>query len=177
MRLGGWWRLWIAASALYAVGIIANTAFLWPDVDDIVHHPSFTYRMPEQAQAVLRKTGPKTLSELEKALVAADKQGDATEAKRLANEIWTRRKEPWSADPMILEMPNDHKIEVAGDTQTQDSNLVGKEYVRVLRAELDSRRRTILRNAFLAWFAPVLLVCLLAVVSRWVYAGFVAGKK
>jgi hypothetical protein len=169
--------LWIAASLVYAVGIIANTAFSWPDVDGISHHPSFIYRMPEQAQAVLKKVGPKTLPELEKTLVAADKQGNATEAKRLANEILIRRKEPWSGDPLILEMPNGHKIEVAGDTQTQDSDLVGKEYVHVLNAELDNHRMTVLRNAFLAWVAPVLLLCLLGLVSRWVYGGFAAGRK
>ena len=177
MRIGGWWRLSIATSGLYAVVVIVITAFSWPDVANISHHPSFTYRMSEPTQAVLNKAGPKTLSELEQALVAADKQGEVSEAKRLASEILARRKQPWSGDPIVLEMPNGHRFEVAGNTEKHDSELVAQEYVRVLRSELDGRRREILVNAILAWLVPVLAACLLGMVSRWVYAGFIAGKK
>lgn len=199
MHLGGWWRLWIATSSLYAVVVIGITAFSWPEITSITHHPSFIYRMSEQSrvildkaktfdpdaylaakeqtQVMLNKTGARTLSELEVALVDADKKGNVTEAKHLANEILTRRKARSLADPMVLEMLNGHKLEVAADTQIQDSTLVSKEYVRILESELDGYKSTVLLKAFLAWLVPVLLICLLGLVYRWVNVGFVSGKK
>ena len=177
MRLGGWWRLWIALSALYAIVLSVIAVISWTEVDAISHHPSFTYRMSQSAQAVVGRATSKTMQELEQGLLAADKRGDVSEAKKLANEILTRRKEPWSAAPLVLEMPNGHKFEVAGNTSPADVDLVGLEYVNVLKAELKDRHKKELLDTFLLWLVPVLAACLLGVTARWVYTGFVAGRK
>jgi hypothetical protein len=169
--------LWIAASGLYAVTLAAFTVSSWPVVDEIPHHPSFTYRMPQAAQAVVGRAGPKTLKELEQELVAADKRSDVSEARRLANEILARRKEPWGAAPLVLEMPNGHKFEVAADTKSPDVDLVGQEYVNVLKAEQKNRQQQSVLHAFLFWLGPVLAAGLLGVTARWVYAGFIAGRN
>ena len=176
MRLGGWWRLWMAAAAVYGVAVATVTAMSWPGTPQIVHHPSFTYRMSAPALAVLNRPNPKSTAELERALVAADRAGATDEAKSIAREIQKRRAEPWTNDPIILEMPNGHEFQVAADTRKQDSDLVAKEYVRVLQAEVSGERWKSVMNAILIWLIPTLAVCVMGLLTRWVYSGFKSGK-
>lgn len=177
MKLGGWWRLWIAVSAIYGIGVIAFTALAWPDVAQISDHPSFRDRMPSEAKSVMDRIQPKPLPDLIRALREADRTGAVEEAKHLANEISDRKSHPGLAEPIVIEMPNGYTIEIAGNTKKEESILVAKAYVGVLKAEVESRRADLLKRALLAWLAPTLAICAIGLVSKWVYAGFKRGKR
>jgi hypothetical protein len=55
VNLGGWWRLWIAMSLVYGIAIGAIAFTSWPNLSSIAHHPSFDYRLPPPAAAVLNR--------------------------------------------------------------------------------------------------------------------------
>lgn len=176
MRLSGWWRLWVALVAIHAVVVIGVTLFLWPDTARVQHHPSFTYRMSDRALTVLNRPGPKPTAELERLLIAADRKGNVDEAKKLAVEIRNRQAKAWSSDPILLEMPNGHRFQVAADTPDSDSELIGREYVRVLQSEVGRESMELAKNAALMWLVPSLAFLVLGLLIHWVYLGFKASK-
>lgn len=171
--LGGWWRLWLALSGLYGAAVIAVAVAAWPDVPQVSHHPSLYYRMSETAQTVMNRAGLPTREELERGLIEADRSGDASRARYFALEIRDRQsKGRWQDAPIILEMPNKHQILVAGSTSKSESELVGREYARVLQDEVESLRWRAVLYFALVWLGPVAAVCALGLLTSWVVAGF-----
>lgn len=79
--------------------------------------------------------------------------------------------------PRVLSMPNGYEIEVRGDTKLDEINLVGLDYVRVLRSVVSERRIAALRNALLIWLVPSILVCVLGFAVAWVFRGFKRGHR
>jgi hypothetical protein len=53
MHLGGWWRLWIAVSVLYAIAVYWGAYVSWPLPEKISHHPAFDYQFSPGARSVL----------------------------------------------------------------------------------------------------------------------------
>jgi len=173
MRLGGWWRLWLALAAVYAAVVALVVAATWPNIESVEHHPSFLYRMSESAQAVLNRAGLPTRQELEQALIEADRRGAVEDARRLARAISDRRQKPaWSEAPILLEMPNKHRLEVVAQTPKSEMELLSGEYTRILRTELQAQRYSAVAGAFLYWLIPMAVIGVLGMLARWVYDGF-----
>lgn len=168
MRIGGWWRLWIVLSGIYTslVMIIAFSVASWPTVESISHHPSFNYRMSEQAQAVINKRWDA-------------KQLKADVESMLADNIPKEEIDEYvgSHFPITLQMANGHTYEVARDDKSQDFNVVAQEYTHVLRSEMQTRRKDVIVTVFGIWIVPIAVACLLGLMTRWVWSGFVSAKR
>lgn len=175
-HIGGWWRLWIALASLYAILVFVYVAISWPTLQAVEHHPSFMYRMPDSVQAILRRPAPRTVAELEDALRKAESQQNSQQVKAIKAEINSRQKEPWFADPIILEMPNGYQLEVPGHTVRLDSEKVARAYFDVLQNELRHQYTHLALKAFLTWLVPVVTLCLGGLLARWVYSGFKAKE-
>lgn len=141
MRFGGWWRLWIAMSAAYAIAVAVGTYVAWPSSAGIAHHPAFDYQLSAEAVAVLNRPN------------RTDAQG-------------------WESAPHVLQMPNGHKFRVAADTSKESSELLAREYVRILDAETSNQRLRALGKAGAVWLMPVLAFCVLGLTIRWINRGF-----
>ena len=83
----------------------------------------------------------------------------------------------WVRDPIILEMPNGHRFEVLGNTTSDQSQEVAKDYVRVLNSLANDRRMSAMRTSFLAWVVPCLMVLVLGWAVGWIYRGFRRGSN
>lgn len=175
-RLGGWWRLWIVLTLVYGGVVAAFTWTFWPEVSRVPHDFTFLKQMSSDALLILER--PKTLPELERALMEADRAGNTEFARNLAQQIVRFREAPkWQQAPKILEMPNGHQFEVAGDTPDNLAALVGKEYVRVLQATASEQRFRSIGTAILAWLVPTALVCALGLAAAWILRGFRDGRR
>lgn len=169
--LGGWWRLWIVVSVIYGGLVAAYTWMLWPEVSRVQHDARFIKQMSPGALAVLE--APKTIAELERALIEADRSGATEQARTLARRIRDLREgREWETAPIVLEMPNGHEFKVAGDTKDEQAKLVGKEYVRLLQSVAAEQRFAAVGTALLAWLIPSLLLCGLGLAVAWVIRGF-----
>jgi hypothetical protein len=148
----------------------------WPEVSRTAHHPAFIYQMSPKARAVIDR--PKTLAELEQALIAADRAGSVEKARGFAQEILRIRKGgDWEDAPLVLEMPNGYQFHVAGDTKPEQTALVGREYVRVLQAATTEAKIAAVGNALLIWLIPSLVVCALGLAVAWIFRGFGGGHR
>lgn len=169
--LGGWWRLWIVISVIYGGLVAAYTWMVWPEVSRIQHDAKFIKQMSPAALTVIE--APKTIAELEQALIEADRSRATEQARTLARRIrGLREGREWETAPIVLEMPNGYEFKVAGDTKDDQANLVGKEYVRVLQSVVSQQRIAAVGTALLAWFIPSLLLCGLGLAVAWVIRGF-----
>ncbi len=174
--LGGWWRLWIVLTLIYGGAVTAFTWMSWPDVSRISHDPAFLKQLSADAVLILER--PKTLPELERALVEADRAKNTEFARNLAQQIIRLREAPkWQQAPKVLEMPNGHEFQVAGDTPDDLATLVAKEYVRVLQSVASERRFTAIGTALLVWFLPSAFVCALGLAVAWVVRGFRGARR
>lgn len=128
--------------------------------------------------ALLILERPKTFPELELALVEADRAGNTEFARNLTQQILRLREAPkWQQAPKILEMPNGHQFQVAGDTPDNLASLVGKEYVHVLQSVASEQRFTSIGTAVLVWLVPSALVCALGLAAAWIIRGFRGGGR
>lgn len=167
MKISGWWRLWIVLSGIYAVIVITVTVTVWPSIRSIPHHPSFNYRISDASQKVLaRPNSPATLA-LEQKLIDADKRGAKDEARMYALEIKDRRAKLWE-----VEMPNGHRFEISANSTEIELERIGREYTEVLTAEVHKERAWTTFYAFLWWLCPVVAVCILGGLTRWIFQGF-----
>lgn len=167
MRLGGWWRLWIALSGIYSIIVltIVFSSANWPTVESISHHPSFNYRMSERAQTVInRMWDNKQLKVDVKTMLAAN-----VPEEKIKEYIQ-------SHSPTTLKMPNGHTFEAVGDDKSQDFNVVAQEYTRVLKSEVQTRRKDFIMTALGIWIIPIATSCLLGLMIRWVWSGFSSAK-
>ena len=170
-NLGGWWRLWIVLSVIYAGLVVVYTAGRWPDLSQVSHHPAFIFQMTPQAQIVINR--PKSLAELEQALIEADRNGDTQNARDFAMRIQEIRKnDNWEDAPRLLEMPNGHRFEVAGDTKPEQATMVIQEYTRVLQLSARDDKVAASLKGFLTWLLPSLLICALGFSGAWIRRGF-----
>jgi hypothetical protein len=170
-HLGGWWRLWIVLTFLYGVLVASYTGMYWPEVSRISHHPAFIYRMSPEARAVLSR--PKSLAELEQALVEADRAGATEKAREVSQEILRiRKRDNWEDVPLVLEMPNGYQLQVASDTKREQANMLGREYVRVLQTATSEARLSAIGNALLIWLTPSIIICALGLAAAWILRGF-----
>lgn len=167
--------MWMVLSGIYAVIVVAVAVSFWPGPSSVSHHPSFIYRMNDDALKILARKESSTMAELEEALVAADKKGSVDEARMYTLEIKDRRANPWKGDPFVLEMANGFKMQVSARTSNEEKLLLGKEYARVVNDELAKERWWVVLYAFLSWLVPLLVVCALGLLARWVYQGFKKG--
>lgn len=175
-QLGGWWRLWIVLTLIYGCAVAAFTWISWPEVSRIPHDPAFLKQMSSDAVLILER--PKNLSELERALVEADRAKNTEFARKLAQQIVRLRESPkWQQDPMVLEMPNGHEFQVAGDTPKDLAGVVGKEYVRVLQSVASEKKLRSLGAAVLAWLVPSAFVCALGLAVAWIIRGFRGARR
>lgn len=173
--LGGWWRLWIVLTAIYGCAVAAFTWLTWPDVSSIPHDPAFLKQMSPDATLVLER--PKTLPELERALVEADRAKNPEFARKLDQQIVRLREGPkWQQSPIVLQMPNGHEFQVAGDTPNDLATLVGKEYVRVLQSVVSEKRFKAIGTAVLVWLIPAAIACALGLAVAWIIRGFLGAR-
>jgi hypothetical protein len=175
-QLGGWWRLWIVLTLIYGCAVAGFTWISWPEVSRVPHDPAFLKQMSSDAVLILER--PKTLSELESALVEADRAKNTEFARELAQKIVRLREAPkWQQDPIVLEMPNGHEFQVAGDTPSDLSKVVAREYVRVLQSVASERKLKSLGTAVLVWLVPSVVVCALGLAVAWVIRGFRGARR
>jgi hypothetical protein len=175
-HFGGWWRLWVVLAVIYAGLVAIYTWTSWPEVSRTAHHPAFIYQMSPEARAVIDR--PKTLAELEQALIAADRAGSVEKARGFAQEILRiRKRDNWEDAPIVLEMPNGHQLHVAGDTKPEQTTLIGREYTRVLQAATTEAKMAAVGNALLIWLIPTLVVCVFGLAVAWVFRGFRGGHR
>jgi hypothetical protein len=147
-RLSGWWRLWIVASVIYGAMIVVFTWHSYPHVESISYEASHLKRLSDRTLLILGgRVQPS---------IAAD------------TPMWARA-------PIILEMPNGHRFEVIGNTTPEQSKEVAKDYVDVLNSIANERRISALKDAFLAWTVPCLLILALGWAVGWIQRGFGHG--
>jgi hypothetical protein len=173
--LGGWWRLWIVLTMVYGGLVATYTGLSWPEVSHISHDPSFLKQMSPEALAIINR--PKTLTDLEQAFVAADRASATENARKLAQEVRRQQELPeWERAPLVLSMPNGYEFQVAGDTKSDQANLVGRDYVRVLQSTASERRVTDVVRALFIWLVPSAILCALGSAVGWVFRGFKKGQ-
>src|SRR5260221_13343252 len=101
MRLGGWWRLWIALSVVYGALVSIYTWNAFPTLAALEHEPEFITQMASEAQAALKVEPRKR-----------PKEHKATEDESsMKFEILGASQS--DEDIVKLEMPNGHIFKVA----------------------------------------------------------------
>ncbi len=144
-RIGGWWRLWIVATATYGAIVLALTLQFVPGVEDIPYDAGQLKHLSDRSLEILAgHTQPQSPK--------MDSKGKAA--------------------PIVLEMPNRATFEVLGNTPNEQSNEVAKDYVRVLNSIVQEKRGVAIRRAVIWWFVPSISVLALGWAVGWVHRGF-----
>jgi hypothetical protein len=172
MRLGGWTRLWMAVTVAYGAVVVAIAIVFWPSLLTIPHDPTFLDRLSSEAAAGVRRPMPKTMRQLEEELLTADEAGRADEVRRLVREIKERRAQPVKDEAITLELPNGHRLLLAGSLNDEDLSLIGREYTKVLNDELFARRLYASAKFLGIWLVPSLLLLAAGCTVSWIRAGF-----
>lgn len=142
--LGGWWRLWVVAAAVYGALVAAHTVFIWPSTESIAHRAAFEDRFSSDVKRILtRRSGP---------------WNDYAVGERYKG--------------VALEMPNGHTFEVADGLPQKQYNLLAREYIAMLKEEESARRWLQIRNSFLIWLVPSAAALFLGHAVGWVFRGF-----
>lgn len=151
IRLGGWWRLWIVASATYGASVAVFTWSTFPaGVETISYQESHLKLLSDRALLILGgRVQPSIPADSPK----------------------------WARAPIVLEMPNGHRFEVVGNTTSGQTKEFAKDYLRLLNSILAQRRLSAVQTAFLAWVIPCLLALVLAWAAAWIYRGFKQGSN
>lgn len=170
MKLGGWWRLWIALSGFYVAILAIVSAANWPSIRDITHGPWLTYRLTASSQDLLRQ--PISIAGLEAALVAAHRAGNTDEARRYAHQILEARSNSWQHDPIVVIGPNGHSFDLPASASRKAIADFEQDYQRVLRQEVEGRRTKILREFFIVGAVPPFFLLLVGTTCGWVLRGF-----
>ena len=130
-RLGGWWRLWIAVTAIYGAVVGAFTWQTLPRVENTPYDANHLRRMSDRSLEILA-------------------------GQTRSPQIQDNPK--WKDAPIILEMPNGHSFEVHGNTPNEQFQDIAKDYVKVLGSVVDEKRTVTIQHAFLLWLIPCLIV-------------------
>jgi hypothetical protein len=154
--LNGWWRLWIVLSIVY--GVVVATLF-WPrplSGESIPHDSAFVNEMSPDTQKIVEELEFEDLLRRRQAAFGGEPP-----------------KPPENRpSPITLRMPNGHDFQIPGDTTEEQAKRVGKEYVRVLMAQADRKRRLVIETGFLIWLIPSVAVAVLGLTFAWIRRGF-----
>lgn len=161
VKLGGWWRVWIAISVLYGGVVAAYSWHTFPTLKALGHENTYVSLMSREAQDILRveprrrpfKPSRPDLSE--KSVLY-----------KIERDLYDDR------DITRVVMPNGHEFEIASHVSEPQRNEIAREYTKVLQSALPPKQAEALMWAFVCWLAPVLLLCGLGVSTRWIYRGF-----
>jgi len=154
MKLGGWWRLWIALSVIYGCFVAIYTFNTFPSLEIISHQDEYLLMMSTQAQQIV-------------ATEARPLPPPPTAKGLMEFQVYGR-----GPDVRFLSMPNGFTLSLAGHLTNEQRNIVADEYTRVLRTALPSARLEALLIALLIWLGPVVAPCLLGLTARWISKGF-----
>jgi hypothetical protein len=160
MRINGWQRLWVVASALYLAAILMFAYSMFPGLERISHRVEFWDRLPKasiEKLLILEKmkpvTDPKLLTEL-----------NATGPK--ATVKWDNVK------PESASMPNGHELLFHVEATKEDIKEISNQYVKILREEAFPIRMNFLFLTLLVWIVPCVAAYVLGWAFGWVYRGF-----
>ena len=187
VRLNGWQRLWIVASILYLVPVVAFIALSWPTAATTEHRDAFIARLPVELRAH----------------VGAAYDSDAARKLSWKSKIETTIPPPPPGYPSIPPPPDAYKpgikspaetppppgftlvaadvsfpngailqIHVARNGDTEPDARVAPAYWAVVEAEARAARWTVVWHAFLIWFVPCLSLYALGWSVAWVRRGF-----
>jgi hypothetical protein len=154
MKLGGWWRLWIALSVIYGCLVAVYTFNTFPNLENTPHSDEYLSMMSTQAKQIISIKArplpppPKGESGLEPLFMGR------------------------GPDERFLSMPNGFTFTLAGHLTSEQRNIVAHEYTRVLYSVLPSAQLGAILTALLVWLGPVIAVCFLGLTTRWVIRGF-----
>jgi hypothetical protein len=144
-RLGGWWRLWIVTTTVYAAAVAAFVGYSFPRVEGLLFEEGHIKLLSTRSREILA--------------------GRTQPASTLADPEWKRA-------PFIFEMPNGHRFEVPGNTPIEQAEELARDYMAVLLSLTKQRRNEALGSALLIWIVPSLLLLAAGWGIGWVYRGF-----
>lgn len=177
MKLGGWWRLWIAVAGIYAAVVVSLAVRDFPEISSIHHHPSFVSQLSKESQSVLTRPPQSPTIEMERKFAEALRSGETAKARLYELELKQLKSTRfWESDNLVLEMPNGHIFSVPAGAKDSELDRLGKEYTDALNSELGERRKSAAAEALLWWAVPTFSLCLLGLLFRWVKNGFLSGK-
>ncbi|WP_129210700.1 hypothetical protein [Crenobacter cavernae] len=177
MKLGGWLRLWILMSVLYAIPIALLTWAEFPSVGRISHHGEFYDRLPKDSIEKLVGKGTS------KIFFDPDEIGTDVEILKgprlhFRNGVVEKGKgiSQGFVDPDEIgdevEMPNGHRLPFRSGVTEKDISAVANQYHDILKAEAFTERFKVIGYGFAAWLVPCIAAYILGWAIRWVYRGF-----
>ena len=154
MKLGGWWRLWVALSIMYGLLVAVYTFNTFPSLETIPHQDEYLSMMSTEAHEIVAiKPLPRSLPSVAKGEMEFAILGPGP-------------------DERFLSMSNGFTFTLAGHLTDAQRNVVAHEYTRVLYSVLPGAKRSAILIALLIWLGPVVAMCLLGLTARWVIGGF-----
>lgn len=169
--IGGWWRLWIVLSVLYASVAVVVEARYWPSIARTPHDPSLEYELSDESRRLLRARSP-SLNDLFDSLRRADRAGDVELARSVARRIRRAQVEPWTLDPVVIRAANGYIFHLPATSTKSEVAAFSADYHRALAADVADRSRDSLIRLMLVAIAPPLGVLLLALAFAWIRQGF-----
>ena len=160
MKIGGWWRFWIAISAIYGSAVAAYTWDTFPTLSSAKQWGDYLSRMAPEAQAILRIEPERRPFKPESRV---DERSPLAAIDRVLYD-----------DRVIdrIKMPDGNHLEVASKVPEQQKNLVAREYTRLLHSALLQQRIEAVVWALIYWLGPALLLCGLGLTTKWIHKGF-----
>jgi hypothetical protein len=171
MKLGGWWRLWIVSSGIYAAILAVAFASHWPKASEVPHGPWLLYRMSQSSQRLLQRPSP-TMQDLEQGLAEADRSGNVIQARELAKQITVGREQPWRLYPIAIPGPNGHYLSIPADSTKEEAADIAGDYKRVVEDEAFRQKVKRAELFLLALICPPTLLLALVFSALWVRRGF-----
>jgi hypothetical protein len=148
-KLGGWLRLWIVTSALYAAIVAALAWSTLPTPESVHHNAAFYPSVPIAERSRILNSQVKASNE-------QDFIRDARSVK----------------DAELDQMPNGHTLVFRAGLKPAEVESSVQAYWEVVEHVAAQQRSRHIFIAFLWWLLPVLFVCVIGFGVRWVARGF-----
>lgn len=165
MKLGGWWRLWIALTVLYGLAIVGLMFATWPNASNTGAPWVFKYLGPAWDADV------PTIDSLQVALSDANSNGQEGKAAQLRRWIADGKRSPLnlmvgvnSCSPPTLQLP---------PTLSNDQILALRKAVqRACARAVTARQVRTVKQSTLLFLVPPVILLILCLFVVWVRQGF-----
>lgn len=144
-RISGWWRLWIAGSALWVAFWILITARSIPTSHPRLDEEDLKGLKPELKRLVATKDHP------------------------LYGPDWLRKDK---GNLIYLHAPDEQVVLLGPETTTEQMDAVKADYIRLQSEKFTMERRNRFRDIAALTILPCLVVLILGLSCQWVIRGF-----
>lgn len=155
MKLNGWQRLWILATAIWLLSVLMFSYTLWPTISDIPKAAVFARLKPWDCYRLIGCYQPSGVTL------------DMSKAVPIPAPVTITPDVPGS----IVDVDG-HTLQFVEGLSPKDVNQTADAYRAVLRHILELRRASFGGEAFALWIVPALALYMLGWAIAWVWRGF-----